>query len=403
MDRDTFTALAVITTIAVIAPLLSELVKGRVPSVVLELLFGIIVGPQVLALAKITPAIAALAAIGLTFLFFMAGYEIDMPRIRGRPLTLAVAAWFIGLAVALVIATTLVITGYTLSTLLIALAITTTALGTLLPMLEDAGELHSRFGATVLAIGGAGEFLPIVAITLLLSGHSPFGTGLLLIAFVALAAGAAALALRPTPHRIALLLGRTLNTSSQLPIRIAVLMVVLLGWVASQLGLDVLLGAFAAGAIVRLASGGPEAETARIRLETIGYGVFVPVFFVATGLSFDLGAVERSPRILLGIPALLLAMLLVRGAPVLLYRGTLSGPERRALAFFSATGLPMIVVITAIGVQAGHMWPGTAAALVAAGMISVFIYPIIGLALLRRWQERRPARPGATRSTGRQP
>src|SRR6185436_9029105 len=107
------------------------------------------------------------------------------------------------------------ITGFTLSILLIALALTTTALGTLLPMLEDNGELHTRFGTFVLAIGGAGEFLPIVAVTVLLSGYNPFGTSCLLIAFVLLSAGAIALALRPTPHRIAVLLGRTLDTSQQ--------------------------------------------------------------------------------------------------------------------------------------------------------------------------------------------
>jgi Kef-type K+ transport system membrane component KefB len=226
--------------------------------VVLEIGLGIVIGPQVLALAKVTPVIDGLAGIGLTFLFFMAGYEIDLQRIRGRPLASRWPpwSWFATLVLALACATTLVITGFALSTLLIALALTTTALGTLLPMLEDNGEMQTRFGALVLAIGAAGEFLPIVAITVLLGGNDKFATGALLIGFVVLAVGAAVLALRPTPHRVALLLGRTLETSSQLPIRIAVLMVVLLGWVASRLGLDVLLGAFAAGLVVRLANQG---------------------------------------------------------------------------------------------------------------------------------------------------
>ncbi len=139
--------------------------------------------------------------------------------------------------------------------------------------------------------------------------------------------------------------------------------------------------------IVRLASGGGEAETVAVRLHTIGYGVFIPVFFVATGLSFDLGAIGRDPWILLAIPVLLLAMLVVRGLPVLLYRGRLSALERRALVFFSATDLPMIVVITAIGLQEGQMRARTAVALVAAGMVSVFVYPILGLGFLRRSRE----------------
>lgn len=384
MDRDTFSTLAIIGTVAVLAPLISEWVKGRIPGVVLEIGLGIVVGPQVLALGKVTPLIDGLSGIGLTFLFFMAGYEIDMQRIRGRPLSRALFSWTAGLVLAFALAATLVITGFALSTLLIALALTTTALGTLLPMLEDNGEMHTRFGALVLGIGGVGEFLPIVAITLLLSGHNPFGTGLLLVGFVALAAGAAALALRPTPHRVALLLGRTLETSSQLPIRIAVLMVVLLVWVASRLGLDVLLGAFAAGLVVRLANQGETAHVIEMKLSALAFGMFVPVFFIVSGMSFDVHALTGSVGTILRVPVFLGLFLVVRGLPTLwFYRRDLEVPDRIAAALLASTALPVVVAITQIGLDRHDMKPENAAALIAAGMLSVLVFPAIAFALRR--------------------
>jgi Kef-type K+ transport system membrane component KefB len=385
VDRDTFSTLAIIAIVAVVAPLISEWTKGRVPGVVLELLLGIIVGPQVLALAKVTPLVDGLSGIGLTFLFFMAGYEIDMHRIQGRPLSRAVLGWFVGLALALLIAATLVETGFALSTRLIALALTTTALGTLLPMLEDAGEMQTNFGAFVLAIGGAGEFFPIVAITLLLSSHNPISTGILLFSFVLLAAGAAALALRPTPHRVALLLGRTLDKSSQLPIRIVVLLVVLLVWVASRLGVDVLLGAFAAGLVVRLANQGETAHVIELKLSALAFGMFVPIFFVVSGMSFDLDALKGSAATAVRVPIFLGLFLVVRGVPTLWsHRRDLALNDRFAAGLLASTALPVVVAITKLGLDRHEMKPANAAALVAAGMLSVLLFPTIAFALRRR-------------------
>ena len=385
MDRDTFATLTVIAAVAVLAPLVSELLKGRVPGVVLEIGFGIVIGPQVLALAKVTPLVDGLSGIGLTFLFFMAGYEISLHRVRGRPLRLAAVGWVASLVLALVLAASLVITGFALSTLLIALALTTTALGTLLPMLADNGEMDTQFGALVLAIGAAGEFLPIVAITLLLSGHNPFSTGLLLVGFVALAVVAAALALRPAPRRLALILGRTLETSSQLPIRIAVLLVVLLVWVASRLGLDVLLGAFAAGMVIRLANQGENAAVIDTKLSALAFGMFVPVFFIVSGISFDVDALTGSPGTLLRVPVFLALFLVVRGLPTLVSHRHVLGPsDRIAAALLASTALPVIVAVTKIGLDRHDMKPENAAALIAAGMLSVLLFPAIAFALRRR-------------------
>jgi Kef-type K+ transport system membrane component KefB len=275
--------------------------------------------------------------------------------------------------------------------LLVALALTTTALGTLLPMLEDNGEMHTPFGGIVLATGAAGEFLPIVAITLLLSGNNELATAVLLVAFVVLAAAAALVALRPLPHRVARLLGRTLETSSQLPIRIAVLIVVLLVWIASRLGVDVLLGAFAAGLVVRLANQG---DTARVetKLAALAFGMFVPIFFVVSGMEFDLDALTDSPSTMLRVPLFLALFFVVRGVPTLWsHRRNLAPRDRVGAALLASTALPLVVAITNIGLDRGDMKPENAAALVAAGMLSVLAFPATAFALRRR--SARAARP----------
>lgn len=378
-------SLCLVVAAGVVAVLLADFVRRpRIPSIVAEIALGIFIGPYVLGIASRTDLVDIFARFGLSYLLFMAGYEVEPQRVRDRPIGLAAAGWAVSLALGLGIAAVLQATGLVVSALYVGLALATTALGPLLPILRDEGVLETRFGAYVLAVGTVGEFGPIVAVTLLLSARQPSVNALLLVVFAATAVALALLAARWHPPRVVRLVRETMQTSAQLAVRLSLLLLVTLVLLAFVLDLDVLLGAFAAGMIVRLVSGGAEGETVAVRLNTIGYGVFIPVFFVATGLSFDLGAIDRDPWILLAIPILLAAMLVVRGLPVLFYRRRLGGAERGALAFFSATGLPMIVVITAIGLQDGEMRPRTAVALVAAGMVSVFVYPIIGLRLLRR-------------------
>jgi Kef-type K+ transport system membrane component KefB len=385
MDTTTLSTVALIAAVATLAPLISEATDRRVPSVVLELVGGILIGQQVLALATETPTVSALSGFGLSFLFFMAGYEIEFAEIRGRPLTLAALGWAISLVIALGVAAVLLVIGFTLSELLIALALTTTALGTLLPMLQDANLLHTRFGSYILAIGGAGEFLPIVAIALFLSGDNPFESTVLLMAFVFLAAAAVAVALRPTPPRVVELLGRTLDSSSQLPIRIAMLLIALLVWVASELGLDILLGAFVAGLVVRLANKGSQAHLIEQKLSSIAFGVFVPIFFVVSGMGFDVDAFVDEPVTLLRVPLFLVLFLVARGTPVfLLYRHDVARFDLVPMALLSATALPLVVAITEIGLDTGRMKSANAAALVGAAMLSVLIFPYVALMLRRR-------------------
>ena len=386
MTAGTLQTLLFIGLIAAVAPVIADLGRRiRLPAVVVEICLGILVGPAVLGLAHPDSVINAFSDLGLGFLMFLAGYEIDLARINGDPLRRATAGWLLSLVLALIVAFSLVSTGFALNTIVIGMALTTTALGTILPMLHDAGVLESGFGRHILAIGTLGEFGPVVAIAVLLTGKDPFATAALLVLFLVIAVATAFLAMRAHPPAFVSLLRRQLRTSAQLPVRVAVLMILVLVFIASRLGLDVLLGAFAAGVAVRLFAVGEDSEIIRCKLEAIGYGWLVPIFFVVSGMHFDLHTFVERPVTLFRVPLFLVLFLIVRGTPaLLLYRGRMPLRERVALALLSATGLPLIVVITTVGVATGRMYPDNAAALVGAGLLSVLTFPVVGLALLGR-------------------
>jgi Kef-type K+ transport system membrane component KefB len=259
----------------------------------------------------------------------------------------------------------------------------TTAIGTLIPILRDNGELKTRFGTYLLAAGGAGEFGPILLVTLVLSTDNPLHESAILLAFVALALvlalGTVRYAWRGWPA-----LERTFESSSQLAVRVTVVLVFGLVLLAGQLGLDILLGGFVAGMITRLALKGHELAVFESKLTAVGFGFFVPFFFVTSGITFDLAALGSAEAIA-KLFLFLLLFLVVRGVPaMLLYRDVLGVRDRAALAFYSATELPLVVAITTIATQTGHMKTSTAAGLVGAAMLSTLIYPFVGLALRRR-------------------
>lgn len=377
--------LVLIAIAAVLAPILSELTGPiAVPEIVIQIGLGIIIGPYVLDIAHVSTLVTGLSDLGLTFLIFLAGYELDLQRIRGRPLELAVAGWAISLVIGLAAAFALVSTGLARDTVVVGLALTTTALGTLVPMLRDAEVMEARFGSYISAIGTVGEFGPIVAVALLLTKKEPLLTSLLLVAFIVVAVATVLLAARTQPPRVVALLSRHMESSAQLPVRVALLLIVLLVLLAETLGLDVLLGAFAAGIVVRLFSSGGEIAAVRGKLEAIGFGFLIPVFFVVSGIEFDLHVFIKNPSALWRVGLFLTLMLLARGAPVFLfYLKVLTPPERVPMALLSATGLPLIVVITSIALSEGKMLQVNAASLVAAGMLSVLFFPAIGFWRLR--------------------
>jgi Kef-type K+ transport system membrane component KefB len=351
-----------------------------VPEVVLEIILGIIIGPAVLALAHPSSIVSALSDLGLTYLMFLAGTELDLSKMREGHMNRAGTSWLASLALALGIGAILQGTGLVIDEVIVGLCLTTTALGTLLPILRDAGVLKTSFGPTILSVGSIGEFGPIVAVAVVLTNRDPRVTFLLLAAFVVVAVVAALLALQVHPPRLVAYLRRHLDSSSQLPVRISVTLVVFLVYLTLKLSLDVLLGAFAAGVVVRLFIRGEDSEEITSKLEAIGFGFLIPIFFIYSGMNFDLHALIHVPKDLLLVPLFTVLFLVTRGLPTFVFfRRVLDAAQLKALTVMSAAGLPLIVVITSIGLQEHRMRPQIAAALIAAGMLSVLIYPTLGL------------------------
>jgi Kef-type K+ transport system membrane component KefB len=379
------TSLLVIVGVAALAGVLVMVLAPRltVPVVVVELMLGIVIGPQVLDLAQVDPTTDFLGNLGLGMLFFFAGYEIDFDRIRGNPLRLAGLGWALSLVLAYSLGGVLAAAGVVVSYLYTGSSLATTAIGTLIPILRDAGETRTRFGTYLFGAGAAGEFGPILLVTLILSTTHPLHEALILVLFVALAVLTGILTVR-SAWRGWPLVERAFEASSQLAVRLAVVLVFGLVALAAELGLDLLLGGFVAGMITRVALRGREVAVFDSKLTAVGYGLLIPFFFVTSGMAFDLDALTESAEAMLKVPLFLALFLVVRGTPaLLLYRGAFGARDRLSLAFFSATELPLVVAITTVAIEEGHMHSGTAAGLVGAAILSTLIYPLIGLRLRR--------------------
>jgi Kef-type K+ transport system membrane component KefB len=384
----------VIVATAALAGLLVTIVGPRlvIPVVVVELVLGILVGPEVAGIADLDPATQFFGNLGLGMLFFFAGYEIDFERIKGQPLKLGGSGWLISLGLAYLVAGLLDVTGVVVSGLYTGSAMATTAIGTLIPILKDAGELRTRFGTHLLAAGASAEFGPIILVTLVLSTGHPLHEALILALFIALAVGTGIFAVR-TAWRGWALIERTFEASSQLGVRLAVVLVFALVALATQLGLDLLLGGFVAGMITRLALRGRELTVFESKLTAVGYGFLIPFFFVTSGMAFNVDELFTDPVALLKLPLFVALFLVVRGVPaLLLYRGVFPLRDRTALGVFCATELPLVVAITTLALNAGEMRPSTASALVGAAIISTLVFPLLGLRL-RRDRPKEPEEP----------
>ncbi len=300
----------------------------------------------------------------------------------------------LSILIAYAIGGVLVLAGVIDSALYVGSAMATTAIGTLIPILRDNGELKTGFGTYLLAAGGVGEFGPILLVTLFLSTTHPLQEAAILVAFIVLALGIALISVR-LAWRGWPALERTFESSSQMAVRITVVLVFGLVLLAGKLGLDVLIGGFVAGMITRLALKGHELNVFESKLTAVGFGFFIPFFFVTSGINFDLDALG-SVGAILKLVMFFGLFLVVRGAPaMLLYRGVLNSRDRAALAFYSATELPLVVAITTIAIETGHMKSSTAAGLVGAAMLSTLVYPFVGLALRRRSEAEAEQQPPA--------
>ncbi|GDX31999.1 sodium/hydrogen exchanger [Actinomycetes bacterium] len=373
-------SLLVIVAISALVPLIVGLTRIKVSEVVLLLGGGIIFGPNVLDLIHTDAAIDLLAEMGLGLLFFLAGNELERNAISGKNGKLAAIGWGASLLMAGLVTGGLSAIGFIQDYLGIAIALTTTALGTLLPVLRDAGESNTRFGLFFMGAGAWGELGPIITIAILFGAKSSFVAILSLTGFAIVALIVALLPQRLNNPRVRAVLQRGYGTSSQTAVRITMLLLVFLLTIASDFGLDAILGAFIAGIIVRRYAPRSEESMLHGRIEGIAFGFFIPIFFIISGANLDIVSIIQNPLTLIVFFALLL---LVRGLPqFFIYRKAIPDAfQRGRFSLLVATGLPMIVAITTLEVETGAMLPRNAAGLVGAGALSVLVFPLVASAL----------------------
>ena len=389
MGEPEFTNLLIVVAVAFAAPFLLGLApRLLLPAVVLEILAGIAVGPSGFGWVEIDVTLEVVAVLGLAFLLFLGGLEIDFDRLRGRLLKLAAGGYAVSFALAVAVALGLSGGGLVETPLLVAIILCATSLGVIIPVLKDAGQIDSRFGQLVLAAGSIADFGAIILLSLFFTGEGGIGATAILIAGLVLLAVTILVATRAAERsgRVSADLLHLQDTTAQIRVRGAIVLLVGFAAAAQTLGLEVILGTFIAGAILKLADR-DDAMTHpdfHPKLTAIGFGFFIPVFFITSGVRFDLDALFADGSTLVMVPIFLLALLAVRGLPALLYRGYLPQAEIRVAALFQATSLPFIVAATAIGSDLGLIDQAESAALIAAGLLSVMVFPLLGITLLRR-------------------
>jgi Kef-type K+ transport system membrane component KefB len=403
-----FNSLLIVGVVAVAVPLLLGLVPAvKVPPVVLEILAGILVGPEVLGWVHLDVAVRVTSDLGLGFLLFMAGYEIDLRRFDRRVLSLAGRAFVVSAALAVLVAYGLQFGGQVKDGLLVGITLMSTSLGVLVPILKDAGQAETGFGRLIMAAGSLAELAPLVLLSVFFSASSANpGVELgLLAGFIGFTAVVVVVtqrvrgwgSLRDVVNRLA-------STSSQLRVRLAITFALAFAVAAEHFGLATILGAFLAGVIVRRTDESPASQQQfQAKLEAIGFGFLIPVFFVSTGVGLDTSALFASTRAIVLVPVFLITLLVVRGVPAALYVRAVGRTRARAAGFMQATSLTFIVVATVIGVETGHQRPSTAAALVVAGLLSVIIYPPTALRILQSAADRPVSDPEPPRPDPDQP
>jgi Kef-type K+ transport system membrane component KefB len=381
--------LVVVAAIAFLVPLGLGLVPSlRLPSVVLEIVAGIVIGPAVLGLAEVDLPLQVLALLGLAFLLLLAGLEIDLDRLRGARLRSAATGFVISLAVALGIGLGLYAAGLIQAPLLVAIILSSTSLGIVIPVLTDTGQASTPLGQLIIAGSSIADFGAIILLSLFFSGDSSsVGATLLLIgAFVVLVI-ATGVALAEVEHssRLSSALIRLQDSSAQIRVRGAFLLLVGLVVVAQLFGLEVILGAFFAGAVLKLLDRDKMMTHTgfHTKLQAIGFGVFIPFFFITSGIQLDVRALFTGGAALALVPMFLLALLLARGLPAALYRSMVGDRSSLAAGLLQATSLPFIVAATGIGMELGILSPAVGAAMVVAGLMSVVLFPLGALTTLR--------------------
>jgi len=388
-----FSSLAVVAAVAFVAPLALGLVPAlRLPAVVLEIVLGIVVGPAVLGWVHVDGPVRVMSLLGLAFLLLLAGLEVQFDMLRGRLLRITAAGFAASFAVAVGAALLLNVGGVTHSPLLIAIMLAATSLGVVIPVLKDSGEAETRFGQLVLAGASIADLATIVLLSLFFSEQSSsVGAKVALLIGFVLLIGAVALAVMRAQRsmRISAALVRLQDTTAQIRVRGAFVLLAAFVVLAEKFGLEAILGAFVAGAVLKLVDTDQAMTHPQFhrKLEAAGFGIFVPFFFVTSGVRFDLHSLFASGSAIARVPIFLAALLAARGLPALLYRHDVGDRKAAAAGLLQATSLGFFVVAGQIGMELGLISKATGAALIAAGLLSVLIFPAAALALLRNASE----------------
>jgi Kef-type K+ transport system membrane component KefB len=385
-----FNSLAVVLAVAFFSRLVLGLVpRFRVPGVVIEIVLGIIIGPSALGWATADEPVQILSLVGLAFLLFLSGLEIELDELRGHLLRIAAVGLGVSAGLALVTGYVLDDLGLISNPLLVAVTLVATSLGLVIPVLKEGGLNTSPFGQIVIVGSTLGEFTAVLLLSLLFSRDaSGIGSKLILLGVFILLLLLIGLSVGGLGRRmnISQVLLRLQDTTAQIRVRGAMLLLVTLVVVAEQTGLETILGAFVAGAVVSMVDRDAKHTHPlfRVKLDAIGYGFLVPIFFITSGIRFDLDALRHDPSTLVLVPIFLIALLVVRGVPAALYRSQLRSPGSVVAAgLLQATSLPLIVTASMIGVDIGALTAATASAFVAAGLVSAVVFPVISLSLVR--------------------
>ena len=398
-----FSGLAIVAAVAFVAPLVLGLAPAvRLPAVVLEIVLGIAIGPDGLGWVHLDRPIQVMSLIGLAFLLLLAGLEVEFHQLRGRLLRVAGLGFVLSFVLALAVGLVFAGVGVTKAPLLVAIMLSATSLGVVIPVLKDTGQSATHFGQLVLAGASIADVATIVLLSLFFSERSS-GVGAKLVLLGGFVALVAAIILAVTGAERSMRLSATLvrlqDTSAQIRVRGAFLLLAVFVVLAEKFGLEAILGAFMAGAVLKLVDtdGAMTHPQFHAKLEAAGFGIFIPFFFVASGITFDLDALFASGSAIARVPIVLAALLIVRAVPALLYRPDVGVRKSAAAGLLQATSLGFFVVAGHIGMELGLITKATGAALVAAGLLSVLLFPAGALALLRRERQSQPV-PSPSRS-----
>jgi Kef-type K+ transport system membrane component KefB len=408
-----FTNLLIVVAVGLLAPLaLGFFPRLRLPAIVLEIVLGIVIGPSGLGWVKPDLPVSILALVGLAFLLFLSGLEVDVERLRGPILKLTGVGFALSFAIAIILGLGLNAGGFVKSPLFVAIVLVSSSLGVIVPVMKDSNNASSSFGQLVIAAASIAEFGAIILLSLFFSGRGSTSTAgtLILLGMFGLAVALVGVAIAGVERSVSLsrVLRRLQDTTAQIRVRAAFVLLIGFTALAEQVGLATILGAFAAGVLLSTIDRDDMTHPQfRLKLEAAGFGVFIPVFFVTSGLRFDLNALFGSPSTVARVPLFLIAIYLARGLPAIVYVRLLGRSRSVIAGVLQATSLTFTVTATQIGLQLGVVTQATAAGLVAAGLLSVVISPALALALLRREQpdtrSRSPAQPSLSGWTARLP